>query len=223
MCFSANASFAAAGALSVVGLLSMRTAQHNKKLIPLAATPLIFGVQQACEGLVWITINNGDSANVLLAIGTYGFLFFAGVWWPIWIPFSLYIAERLPKRKELILKTLYVGVVTAMLMFTTWILQTTGAEIVDHHLNYPVPVYSFDAANGFISQIIPWASSAMYLVATIMPFFISSMIYAKVTGIMVSIGLIIAYTFYVVAFGSVWCFFEAVSSMLLYLLVRKNK
>jgi hypothetical protein len=223
MCFSANASFAAAGALSVVGLLSIRTARHNKKLIPLAATPLIFGVQQACEGLVWITINNGDSANVLLAIGTYGFIFFAGVWWPIWIPFSLYIAERLPKRKELILKTLYVGVVTAMLMFTTWILQTTGAEIVDHHLNYPVPVYSFDPANGFISQIIPWASSAMYLIATIMPFFISSMIYAKVTGIMVSIGLIIAYTFYVVAFGSVWCFFEAVSSMLLYLLVRKNK
>ena len=223
MCFSANASFAAAGTLSVIGLLSVRAARHNKKLMPLAATPLFFGIQQACEGLVWITINNGATGNILLAMGTYAFIFFAGVWWPIWIPFSIYVAETLPARKKLIRKTLYVGIATALLLFITWILQTTGAEVVDHHLNYPVANYPFGITNSSIGQIIAWAISGLYLIATIVPFFITSLAYARIAGVMVSIGLVLAYMFYMVAFGSVWCFFEAICSMALYFVIKKNR
>jgi hypothetical protein len=222
MCFSANASFAAAGALSVIGLLSVRAAAHNKKLIPLAMTPLIFGIQQACEGVVWITLNNGDTTSFLHTIGTYGFLFFASTWWPMWMPLTLYIAETIPKRKKLLRITVAIGTASAIMLFTSWLLYTTGAEVVGHHIDYPVTNYPFGITNTYIAQTISWIISAMYAIATITPFFISSIAYAWLAGIIIGAGLIIAYLFYLMAFPSVWCFFEAINSVLLYFLVKNR-
>jgi hypothetical protein len=223
MCFSANASFAAAGTLSLIGLLSVHAARHNKKLIPFAAIPLFFAAQQACEGLVWITLNNGDTASILHSVGIYGFLFFASAWWPIWIPFTLYIAEKLPARKILIKQTLYMGIATSIMLFIAWTLHTTGPQIVDHHINYPVPHYPFGITNNYIAQTLSWVISAMYIIATVLPFFISSIAYTHVAGIIASVGLAIAYIFYLAAFPSVWCFFEGISSILIYFVVKNNK
>ena len=223
MCFSANASFAAAGTLSVIGLLSVRAARHNKKLMPLAATPLFFAVQQACEGLVWITLNNGDTVSVLHLVGTYGFLFFASAWWPTWVPFSLYIAEQLPNRKKLLRNAMLIGMATSILLFIAWTLHTTGPVIINNHIDYPVPNYPFGITNIFIAQTISWSISAMYIIATIGSFFISSIPHLWIASIIISAGLIVAYSFYLAAFGSVWCFFEAISSMALYFAIKKNK
>ena len=82
MCFSVGASFATAGTLSVISLLSIKQVAHKKELIPFALTPLFFGIQQACEGFVWITINNGDTTSLLHVISMYSFLFFAAMFWP---------------------------------------------------------------------------------------------------------------------------------------------
>jgi hypothetical protein len=223
MCFSANASFAAAGTLSVIGLLSVRAARHNKKLLPFAATPLFFAAQQACEGLVWITLNNGDTTSLLHSVGTYGYLFFASAWWPIWIPFTLYFAEKVSARKKLLHNAMLIGIATSILLFMAWTLHTTGPEIIDHHINYPVPNYPFGITNSCIAQTISWAISAMYVIATIFAFFVSSIAHLWIAGIIISAGLIVAYIFYIAAFGSVWCFFEAITSMLIYLVVKNNK
>ena len=45
MCFSATASFAASGALGLVGAASLAKTK-SKKEVPFAAVPLIFAVQQ---------------------------------------------------------------------------------------------------------------------------------------------------------------------------------
>lgn len=221
MCFSANASFAAAGALSVIGVLSVRAATNNKKLIPLATTPFFFGLQQACEGFVWITLNNGDTTSILHMISTYIFLFFASAWWPLWMPFILYIAETSPKRKKLLQIIMYIGATTAIILFIGWPLQTTGAHIIDHHIDYPVPNYPFGITNTLIAQVVSWLISLSYCIAVIIPFFISSIAYAWILGIIIAAELLTAYLFYLIAFPSVWCFFAAISSMLLYLIIRK--
>src|SRR5947207_8294564 len=100
MCFSAKASFIAAGSLSVIGLLSIRKASIiKKKLIPFASTPLIFAIQQASEGIVWITLTN-DLPHYFYTFGIYSFVFFAGIWWPLWLPITLYIIENKVIRKK---------------------------------------------------------------------------------------------------------------------------
>lgn len=224
MCFSANASFAAAGTLSVIGLLSVHAANtRNKKLIPLATIPLFFAVQQACEGIVWVTLNNGDTTSSAYLAGTVGFLFFASVWWPVWIPYTLLIAEKIRWRKIFLILTIPIGEIVAIMLVMSWILYTTGPQIIGHHIDYPVPNYPFGIANTCIAQTISWAISAMYCIATILPFFISSITCMWAVGVIASIGLIVAYIFYFIAFPSVWCFFEAISSIALYFVIKNSK
>ena len=222
MCFSAQASFAAAAGLSIISLLSVKKAP-TKKLIPLAISPFFFALQQACEGLVWITLNAGDSTSSMHMIGTYGFLFFAALWWPIWIPLALYIPEKVPSRKKLLGTIIGLGTLTGITMFISWAFYTNGAQVINHHIDYPVDNYPFGITNTFIAQLISWIVSLSYCLATIAPFFISSIAYTWILGIAVGSGLVIACLFYLVAFPSVWCFFAAISSGLLYFIISREK
>ena len=54
MCFSASASFAAGTALVAVGAVTLSKAGHRAEL-GYAAIPLLFGVQQLIEGVIWLT------------------------------------------------------------------------------------------------------------------------------------------------------------------------
>ena len=71
MCFSAPASFIASGGLAVLGGVSFVTAKKEDKI--LAAIPILFAIQQFCEGIQWIYLNSGSSS----LIAGYLFLFFA--------------------------------------------------------------------------------------------------------------------------------------------------
>lgn len=222
MCFSAGASFTAAAGLSAVSLLSI-TQVRTKKMIPIALTPLFFGIQQACEGFVWITINNGDTTSALHLISMYSFLFFAAMFWPTWIPASLYWAESALKRKQLLFGLMCCGIVVSLAFLWFWVLKTNGVVVMDHHLDYPVANYPFDCGNPMHCRIGSLTLSFLYGLVTIVPFFISSIPHMKLLGSAVGMGAIIAYIFYLMAFPSVWCFFAAVCSIITYWIVWKNK
>src|SRR5262249_3687551 len=66
MCFSAAASFSAAGLLGLAGIGTL--AQVRKRIeLPLAVTPLLFAAQQAIEGVLWLTVNQGRAHSLTLA------------------------------------------------------------------------------------------------------------------------------------------------------------
>ncbi len=222
MCFSVQASFAAAGTLSIISLLSIKQA-HEKKIVPLALTPLFFGIQQACEGIVWITLNNGDTTSMLHLAAMYGFLFFAGVFWPTWVPASLYWTEQSHKRKQILSTCIVLGTIVSALFFYSWLLQTTGAVVINHHIDYPVNNYPFGITHPLLSKIGTYILSACYGLVTIVPFFISTIPHMKLLGITIGTGALISYIFYITAFASVWCFFAAVCSILLIFVVRNYK
>ncbi|HLJ31387.1 MAG TPA: DUF6629 family protein [Candidatus Babeliales bacterium] len=219
MCFSAKASFITAAGLSLISLLSYKKASPKPRMIPLAISPLFFALQQACEGIVWLTIAPENTNNFLYALGMYGFLFFATCWWPIWIPTAFLCAEKSINRKKWLSMPLYVGCISALLLLCSWVLKTQGAHVINHHLDYPVTNYPFDITDPFIANIIIALIAGSYCIATITPFFISTISYAWILGIVVSIGLLISYIFYYIAFPSVWCFFAAISSVLLYMIL----
>jgi hypothetical protein len=63
MCFSATASFTLSGILIGVGTASVvRSSSPSHRL--LAAAPLLFGAQQAAEGVIWLTV--GDQSHATL-------------------------------------------------------------------------------------------------------------------------------------------------------------
>lgn len=222
MCFSSQASFIAAGTLSIISLLSIKQVR-NKKILPLALTPLFFGIQQASEGFVWMTLNNNDSSSMLHLTSMYTFLFFAGMFWPTWIPITAYCAEHSHKRKRLLLALMCLGIVVSITLLFCWILQTPGALVVDHHIAYPVIAYPFGIMNESLARMGSLLISFCYGIAIILPFFISSVRCMPILGLSIGIGAIVAHIFYLIAFPSVWCFFAAISSILVYFVVRNAK
>jgi len=92
MCFSAEASFAVAGVLTVVGWYTNKCVK-TKQQKPFALIPWLFAIQQAAEGFVWLSAK-GHIALCWGLYASYIFLLFALAIWPVWIPFSLLALER---------------------------------------------------------------------------------------------------------------------------------
>ena len=97
MCFSAGASLGVSVVLAGVGSTSI-SRNTSPRLRMFAALPLLFGAQQAAEGVVWLTM--GDPAQATMhQLGVSAFLGFAFVIWPAYAPMSLYVAERDPRHR----------------------------------------------------------------------------------------------------------------------------
>lgn len=222
MCFSAKASFITAGTLTVIGLVSTRTAMRNKKLLPLATTPLIFALQQIIEGVVWITLTQGSINSLLHTASIYGFVFFAGAWWPTWVPSCIYYLEKNQTRKKIIFLTSMIGIVTTTLYLISMLIYPVAVTAAEHHLYYPRLSYPFGSHNT-ITQYIDATIPEMYLFATVMPFFFSTIPFMWIIGLVMGLTCLTSQLFYPSATASVWCFFAALASMLIYIIVAKYK
>jgi len=97
MCFSATASFLAAGVTGAIAIATIARARGPREL-PLAAAPLFFAVQQGLEGLLWLhlTATPPHWASIPL---TYSFLLLAQVFWPIYAPLTVWLVEPSPQRR----------------------------------------------------------------------------------------------------------------------------
>ena len=98
MCFSATASFTAGAILVTAGVLTLRHVQ-SKSTFPFACIPLLFGIQQIVEGIVWTSFGS----PILHTVATYVFVMFSHVLWPSFVPFSIWLIEKDPIRKKILL------------------------------------------------------------------------------------------------------------------------
>lgn len=220
MCFSPQASFTIAAALGIISALSYAKAPNFKWRL-LALTPLFFGIQQAIEGLVWLTLMQGDTTSLLHKGSVYGFVFFAAIFWPCWIPEIFYLLESNVKRKIFIAISQAAGVAFALNSIVQLYTHGVTAHIAEHHIAYDVH-WEKQVLTHFPDQWVYTIGMTVYLIAVVLPFFVSSIPYAWLLGIIVSLGFIGAQIAYSMAFGSVWCFFAAVASLLVYFIIAKK-
>ena len=97
MCFSAPASFIAGTALSAIGLVALRNTRKRTE-VPFAMIPLLFGIQQLIEGVIWLTFSY--DAPILKETMTYVYSVFSHVLWPIYVPLAVGIMEVVLWRKK---------------------------------------------------------------------------------------------------------------------------
>ncbi len=207
MCFSATASFIAGTALSAAGVITLKKAE-TKREIPFAAIPLLFGIQQVFEGFVWLSFSSGNPAmNSLFA---HAFLFFAYVLWPIFIPFSAGLLETDISRKKLLSVFQVAGIGVGMYLFYFMFSHSVISQVVNKSITYS------------ISIPYPFAVVSLYVLVTCGSLLFSSHKTIKLFGILASISFAIAYYFYTVAFASVWCFFAAILSIVIYWYFRRG-
>ena len=201
MCFSPTASFVTAGLTAVVGIVALRRVNEPRE-VPLAATPLLFAVQQTIEGLLWLDLPIAPDGSI--ATGLIGlFLFFAEVFWPIYAPLAVWLAEPNEARRRLMLICLAAGVAVGGYLLQ-WILVHPGSAIIQEgHIVY-------------VTAFRPSAAVAVaYLAATGLPLTLSSRPAVVALGAVVLVGTVVAFAFYWEAFVSVWCFFAAAASLVI--------
>lgn len=208
MCFSATASFTASAALAAIGTATVAKAKTKKEL-PLAAMPLIFALQQFVEGLLWLSIKS--PAQEYLMLLTMAFLFFAFFWWPIYAPLVAFIAETSPVRRKLIAGLCAVGALVGTYIYASFLLDPSPAYIIHRCLAYPIQA---PAVTTF---------TYLYVAVTVGAGLISSQLVIRIFCLLLGVTALLAWMFFTLTFTSVWCFFAAFISGVLYFYTDKAK
>jgi hypothetical protein len=210
MCFSASASFSAASVLTVIGVVSIKKANHSSQYA-FAFIPLIFAFQQFSEGFLWLNLIEGGNLKIV-KIATYSFIFFAQLFWPVWVPFSIYLIETNSKQKGILKVLIASGILVSLYLLYCLIKIGAEAQIIEYHIAYiqKYPLY----LRAFVI--------AFYATSTVVPLFISSIKNMWILGLSILISYLISVYFYHQNSLSVWCFFSSIISIGIYLIIRFN-
>lgn len=209
MCFSPTASFAAGAVLTVIGVASIKKSRKFSQLL-FASIPFIFGVQQLAEGILWITLPNPEYENTQ-TIFTYVYLSFAQIIWPTWVPLAILLIEKNPNRKKILTLCIGAGIVVSGYLAYCLLVYPVEGKIIEHHIaylqDYPISPQKYIAV--------------LYVLATIVPSFVSSIRGMWMLGSLILISYIITLIFYDIYFVSVWCFFSSIISIAIYAIMRQ--
>lgn len=237
MCFSAAASFAGAAVLFCLGLVICIANKKSVELLeykyshiqatqatledlhknewfwwPALTTPILFALQQASEGVVWLAIARGRDSHP----SGYVFCVFAFCLWPVWVPLVCLVLElrvkterslaagRVGSRILLLVACLVLGALvslyTLMSLFTS---SLTFASKNDH------VVYHFSlidlGGDSSVVLLLP------YMFCTLVPFTLVQCVpYLWVMTLYVGAAAGISFILFSDgAFASTWCFFAA--------------
>ena len=208
MCFSAGASFTAGVLLTFVGSETIRKV-HKPSQLALASISVFFALQQFAEGVLWLTI--GQSSHPWLEkISTHLFLVMAQIVWPILVPLSVLLLERNKIRRQILFALLVVGVAIGLTYAYRLMAYPMHAEILGRHIVYQ------DTSLNFLGLV----TIVLYLLATVAAFFVSSTKRVLVLGIIMSLSFVVSALFYIRCLMSVWCFFAAVISFVVFYMVK---
>ena len=206
MCFSATASFSVAAVTAVIGIAAARQARHPREIL-LAITPFLFAIQQTIEGFLWLELS-GDGTPEFIVVLSIAFQVFAKVIWPVYTPLAVFLIEQGPQRRRILLGITGVGLVISVSMLMGLVSDPTTVGIRGHSIDYTIEPTTLSW------QMFP------YLLCTCGALFLSSHGLIRVFGGVILLGFAISAYAYVATFISVWCFFAAAASSILYFYFR---
>ncbi len=211
MCFSAGASFAGGAVITAIGVMTVKTNREPSRRM-FAAIPLIFGVQQISEGFVWVALQS-PGHDLMLTIASYLFLFAAVVLWPFYLPLSVMLMEKEKNLRRLLIPFLVVGIIVSLYYGVRLLVNEIEPQINSHHITY----------TGNFPQRLALIAFAGYAAATLIPLFISSVRKMWLLGLLMAFSCLITGIFFKEYLTSVWCFFAALISGVIWMIVRNEK
>ena len=217
MCFSASASFTASAVLLPAGALAVRRAYTiDRRYLALCALPFLFGIQQLMEGFVWTYGARGESSLV----GTFslGYMFFAWLAWPVWVPFATFFIEP-PRRRWIYLVFAIAGGMLGALQYVPYFAH--DGWLVTTFLGRAIRYGGIGLLDSVIGRDFTYA---IYLAIIIAPLLIATDRQVRVFGALVLSIFLTTYFFFTFAYISVFCFGGAAMSLyLVYMIHTKGR
>ena len=130
------------------------------------------------------------------------------VLWPIYVPFAMGVLEAVDWRKRTLLAFEVAGIAVGLYLLYFIVTGPVVAEVAGRHIVY--------ASTHF--YLVP--VMVLYLAATCVSCFFSSHGFIKLFGVLSLLSFVAAYLVHVGALVSIWCFFAAILSLLIYLHLR---
>lgn len=197
MCFSAPVSFAAAAALSGLGVVTLRMTERPAEL-PFAGIPLLFGIQQLSEGLLWLSLRAEPPwpSEPLVLI----YSLFSHVLWPIYVPFAVGLLETVPWRRRLLAAFQLGGLGIGLYLLDNLFRYPVTAKILGGHIAYDSPHF-------YVGTVV-----SLYLLSTCCSSLASGHRTVRLFGAATFLASVAAYAIHAATWISVWCFFAAVLS-----------
>ena len=217
MCFSATASAAAAATLIPIGAYCINIARKDiPGWLMLAAYPMAFGLQQAIEGAVWLGINSNNQSLVDMA--SLGYVFFSHFFWLFWVPFSVYYMEMAGTRKRFLGILTILGFLYGLSLFTPLILREGWLviEVVQNSLLYKTTMIY----DGIVDRQVV---RGVYALQVFLALILSSNPKIRIFGVMILVSVLGTFVFFKYAFVSVWCFFAAILSAYLLMVLQSER
>jgi hypothetical protein len=211
MCFSAEASFAGGVIIASIGIATV-TKVHKPSQLIFATIPLFFGVQQIVEGTLWLTIPDHEYMDIQ-KIATYIFLVMADFLWPVMIPLSVLFMEERAKRKKALWVLLAMGISLSLYYAYCLLFYNVRPEIQGYHIFY----------NTDFPKSLSMPAFIIYLIVTITPLFISSIKRTHLLGVLMFLSCLVTAIFFTQYLTSVWCFFAALISGVIFWILRDSK
>jgi hypothetical protein len=202
MCFSASVSFLAGTSLLAVGAVAVRKVRRNAEL-PFAAIPLLFGVQQLIEGVIWLTFR--FDSPLLNPAMTFVYSLFSHVLWPLYVPFCALLLEPVRWRRKALVAFLAAGAAVGLYLLVNMFRFPIVSRVVGSHIEYVSPHF-------YAAPVM-----AGYLAGTCVSMLFSSHSIVRLFGIATFLAFFAAYAVYAKWFISVWCFFAAALSVVVLL------
>jgi hypothetical protein len=195
MCFSATASLASGLLVGGLGVATLPLVPERRQL-PFAALPVLFGVHQLLEGVAWRQLDD-TAAAAIRTPAVVAWLVIAWTLLPVWVPLSVSLFEPDRRRRRIMHGLAVLGaVVGAFLLYVSFHDQVT-VMIEQHHLRYDFPLHP------------GWMVSATYVAATCLALVLSSHRFVVVFGLAMTVAMVVTTAMNAYAFSSVWCFFAA--------------
>jgi hypothetical protein len=211
MCFSPEASFAGGIIISSIGIATISKV-HKPSQIVFASIPLFFGIQQIAEGFLWLNLPYPESV-LIQKISIYMFLVMADVIWPLMIPVAVLLMEENKRKKRILYGLLVLGLLLSSYYGYCLLFLHVTPQIQGYHIRY---------FNDFPRSMANTAFVA-YLLATIPPLFISSVKRMHLLGVFMSLSCLVTAIFFTQYLTSVWCFFAALISGVVFWILSDSK
>jgi len=238
MCFSAAASFTVGSFLLLLGVCNLALVllrsppsmarKQSASLATVAAIPLIFGLHQVSEGMVWKDFEN--------EVAVQCFAFTAYVFWPLYISLAFALVEwtrnyettsrpnddhrwahwphnisAKSRRRLQLFHVLLAIALDAYVLVNMVPLDNDGVLDVNGRLSY--------SGWGIDNQTLSYAASAVYAYVVVVSLYVSSLPYSSFFGGLVLVSLCLTLIFWTEQYPSTWCFFAAILSSVVMLII----
>jgi hypothetical protein len=210
MCFSPEGDLVGGIVVTAIGVDAYKHLHGRNNHLIFATVPLVLGVHQLDETLVWWGLE-GPVPHSVQVVAMWIYLLIAMVVVPILIPLAIYKLQPTARRRWVIAPFLALGIAVGTVLLITMLHGPVTVKLGAYHLAYSIGLH-----NGILIV-------GLYVLATCGALLCSGYRDIELFGVANLIVVLILARLTADGFTSLWCFYAAIASGFISLHMRLGK